>query len=154
MNLAEYFLKIGIIFPLSSQHKLFSKESVEQWAGSKTVENAYIWKNSPQCHFGMQIIFSWSQSSPKGLRKSFLSSRQLPKRNLDRGLVQKESYHHRQLQRIWARSAKLEGAQQGLFVQIPLCVPFFLHGMTNICSSHLLIDCLLFLWSPRPLSPS
>ena len=101
----------------------------------------------PKCSiFAYELFWTENKQSPKGSKRAFY----LPLNCLKefsscpgRELPQKS------LQRVWARYGGLGGAGQDLFVPSPPCV---LMSIPNICSSHVPVNCLPSLWSPKPLS--
>lgn len=108
-------------------------------------------------HFGMWIISSWRQPRPKRLRKSFLPPPYLALRIQKEGLVQEELLSSEITTKSkWDGCGKLWGAGRAYSSWDGVPLSLYLARQTclsNNCSSHLPVNCIPCLWSPRLLAP-
>ena len=106
-----------------------------------------------KCLFNMQIIFSRKQSRDKRLRKRLWPSSKLPKIVWIVDLFPEKSYHQRSLQIIRARcgggNSRVSLGSESTLCSMVSAWPSK-HWFTKHLLSHLHVNCLPPLWSPKP----
>ena len=138
----DFLWFLGLLWPLIIQ--LFKRTSSKLTSEIATDgDKSMPPRNVPLCHVG---YFELQTVEAQTTWEEILTSALTVPKNLDRGLAHEESYHQRQVQRVWARCGRLGRARQGLYVESPLYALLSPIGsasicLPNICLSHLPGNC-------------